>query len=468
MKFPLVTAIQGALRARFAKMLTVVSSGGGWFSLIREPFGGAWQSDVHIDGDREVLSFSAVFACVTSIANDISKMGVKKMVYDEELRVSLEDVAGRPAVFRRPNRYQHWRNFMEQWLISKLLHGNVYVLLVPGRAGRGVESMHVLDPKRVTVLVTESGDVYYKLARDDLSGLKEEVTLPARFILHDRMNCLWHPLVGVSSIYACGLSATMGRQIQKNSTKFFKNMSRPSGALTAPGVINDETAERMKRDWEANFGGDNIGRLAVLGDGLKYEPMTIPAQDAQLIEQLKWTVEDVARSFHFPMYKLGGAVPSGTSISALNQGYYSDCLQPLIEDAELCLDFAFGLKEDECFEFDLDALLRMDAATRFEAKGRGVKDGWVAPNEVRRGENLPPVLGGETPYLQQQNFSLAALAKRDALDNPFSSTPRTEPPPASEYAARAEVEEFAEHFIASLAAEAPSPAQPPLLTGASL
>jgi phage portal protein BeeE len=47
-----------------------------------------------------------------------------------------------------------------------------------------------------------------------------------------------------------------------------------------------------------------LGRLWVSGDGLKYEPMTIPAQEAQLIEQLKWTVEDVARCFHVPLYKI--------------------------------------------------------------------------------------------------------------------------------------------------------------------
>mgnify|MGYP004721558517 FL=1 len=35
-----------------------------------------------------------------------------------------------------------------------------------------------------------------------------------------------------------------------------------------------------------------------------------------------------------------------------------------------------------------------------------------------------PVEGGDTPYLQQQNFALAALAKRDGSDNPFGTAPQ--------------------------------------------
>jgi hypothetical protein len=88
--------------------------------------------------------------------------------------------------------------------------------------------------------------------------------------------------------------------------------------LTAPGTIDDVTAERLKTEWNQNFSRHNLGKLAVLGDGLKYEPMTIPAQDAQLIEQLKWTVEDVARAFSMPLYKIGaGAMPTNNNVQSL-------------------------------------------------------------------------------------------------------------------------------------------------------
>ena len=240
-------------------------------------------------------------------------------------------------------------------------------------------------------------------------------------IIHDLQCALFHPLVGVSPIYACGMSATQGNRIQADSSKFFENQSRPSGMITAPGKIDDETAKRLKESWEENFSGGNIGRMAILGNGLSYEAMTIPAQEAQLIEQLKWTVEDVARAFHVPLFKLGGPVPIGNTIEALQQTYYNDCLQALIESAESCLDEGLGLPADYHTEFDLDGLLRMDMAALTKAEADAVSAGIKSPDEARRRLNLPPVPGGASPYLQQQNYSLEALAKRDAQADPFAN-----------------------------------------------
>src|SRR5690606_33741915 len=152
-----------------------------------------------------------------------------------------------------------------------------------------VAALYLLDPATVTPLVSESGDVFYQLQADNLSGVPQSVVVPASEIIHDRFNCLFHPLVGPSPIYACGLAATQGLRIQNNSARFFGNMSRPSGILTAPGAISDETAARLKASWEANYSGENIGKVAVLGDDLKYQPMSVTPEDAQLIEQLKWT-----------------------------------------------------------------------------------------------------------------------------------------------------------------------------------
>jgi HK97 family phage portal protein len=403
-----------------AQTLSAVNSSGGWFGLIRESFAGAWQRNIEVDAPREVLAFSAVFACVTIIAADIGKLRIK-LVDEDDKGIATEVKTASPflPVLAKPNRYQTRIKFIECWVTSKLLYGNTFAL--KQRDGRGlVTALYVLDAQRVTPLVADDGSVYYKLAADHLSQLDEAITVPASEIIHDRMVCLWHPLVGVSPIYACGMSATMGNRIQGNSTKFFDNMSRPSGALSAPGTISDETAGRIKKAWEENYGGANFGRLAVLGDGLKYEAMTIPAGEAQLIEQLKWTVEDVARCFHVPLFKLGGPEPVRVSVESLNQTYYSDCLQTLIESVEACLDDGLALPGGYRTEFDLEGLMRMDTATRYDTKSKAIQGGWMSPNEARATENMPPVAGGESPYLQQQNYSLAALAKRDAKADPFA------------------------------------------------
>lgn len=398
------------------------------FGYIRESFGGAWQSGVTIDSREQILANSAVYACVARIAGDVSKLRLRLVEKDSD-GVWSEVRRESPfwTVLRKPNRYQTRIKFIEQWLVSKLLYGNTYIL--KQRDNRGiVNALYILHPQCVTPLVADDGGVYYQLSADALSGLTEQVTVPASEIIHDMMVSLFHPLVGVSPIYACAAAATVGNKIQKNSNKFFENMSRPSGMLTAPSVISDETANRLKAHWEANYSGDKLGRLAVLGDGLSYASMTIPASDAQLIEQLNWTSVDVARAFSVPLYKINaGPVPAYTNVQALNTQYYSDCLQGLIESIELLLDEGLAVSGQLGTEFDLDGLLRMDFAAMSDALGKATGAGIMAPNEARFKLNLKRTTGGDTPYLQQQNWPLAQLANRPP---PTVAAPVAPPAPA--------------------------------------
>ena len=410
-----------------------------WWWAVRESFTGAWQSNVELESRENLLAFSAVFACVSLIVDDISKLYLCLKWQDKASGIWRDVPYNSPywAVLRKPNSYQTRVQFLSLWVTSKLLYGNAYIL--KERDARGiVNAMYVLDPRRVQPLVTELGDVYYRLSVDWLNhvennGVDNNPVLPASYIIHDRMLCLWHPLVGISPITACGTSGTQGLRIQNNSAKFFGNMSRPSGHLTAPDAISDETALRLKTDFEKNFSGGNLGRLLVTGDGLKYEPFTIPANDSQLIEQLKWTVEDVARCFKVPLYKLGLAAPPASSIPALAQDYYSQTLQIYIEAIEILLDEGLGLVGGPIpygTEFDLEGLLRMDPTARADKNAKAIGAGYLKPNEARQFEDLEPVEGGDECYLQQQNFSLAALAKRDAQADPF--TPGSPPSAASE------------------------------------
>jgi HK97 family phage portal protein len=289
-----------------------------------------------------------------------------------------------------------------------------------------VTALYVIHPNYIKPLVSEDGGIYYEICRDWLNQNEEERKIvPASEVIHDMMVSLWHPLVGVSPIYACGLSATMGNAIQSNSTKFFANRSMPGGMLTAPGAISTEVATRLKTTFETNFSGDNMGKLFVAGDGLEFKQFSITAIDAQLIEQLGWTVQDVARSFHYPMEKLGGPpAPYSTTSNteARTMAYYTDCLQTLIESLELCLDEGLRLPRGTGTEMDLDNLWRMDTLAMFEANNKAISGGWLTPNEARSRANLRPVSGGDTPYLQQQNYSLQALAKRDQQENPFEGS----------------------------------------------
>lgn len=408
-----------------------------WYPLIREPFTGAWQRNIHVDQHLS-LSFHAVFACMTLIASDIAKLRMKLVKQDENRIWSETDSPAYSPVLRKPNAYQTRIQFWENWILSKLTRGNTYVL--KERDNRNVVTgLYVLCPDRVRPMVAADGSVWYELDADNLAGIDgSRVMVPAREIIHDRWNTLFHPLCGISPLYAAGLGAMQGLRIQQNSARFFGNNSQPGGILTVdPSVrLTPAEAQQMQETWQKNYSGENIGNVAVLAGGLKFVQLSMTAQDAQLIEQHKWSAETVCGVFHVPGYKVGiGAAPLNNNVQALEVQYLAQCLQILLESAELCMDEGLGIGEGVGTppyygtEFDIDNLLRMDTGAQMVALKDAVGAGVMAPDEARLKINLPPTEGGKGPYLQQQNYSLAALAKRDAMDDPFgTSTPQPQPP----------------------------------------
>lgn len=424
-----------------SQQLSGVDNRGGWWSILRESFTGAWQRNIEVD-TTTILSFSALYACITLIANDVAKLRIKLVKSDNEgIWTETKNPAYSP-VLREPNHFQTRIQFIQNWVASKLIHGNAYIL--KQRDQRGVVvGLYVLDPTRCRPLVAPDGSVYYELKVDDLAfeamrllplDGSDSVVVPASEIIHDRMVPLFHPLVGVSPIRACGLAALQGLKIQENSTQFFSNGSKPGGVLTAPNFIKDETAKRLKEYWDENFTGANMGKVAVLGDGLKYEQMAVNAHDAELVEQLRWTAENVCTAFHVPPYMIGiGPMPTYNNIEALNAQYYAQCLQIHLEEIESLLDKGLSLSKDGSpqdlgTEFELDDLLRMDTSTKTKAAADLIGSGAVSPNEARQKYfGLGGVTGGDTPYLQMQNYSLEALSKRDAQTDPFGTTPATAP-----------------------------------------
>jgi HK97 family phage portal protein len=410
---------------------------GGWWPVIREGYAGAWQENITIRRET-MLAFTPVYACMTRIATDIGKMPIQLVEQtDDDIWVKVRRFSPLGTVIRKPNDYQTQSQFLQQWMISKLLAGNAYIL--KQRDNRGVVvKLFPLDPTRVRPLITPDGSIYYNLGMDPLSELTDGVTtVPSSEIIHDRMPGLFHPLIGTSPIFACSLPAAQGHAMQKSSAAFFKNMAQPSGVLTAPGAIGNDTADRLKKEWTEKFAGKNVGRVAILGDGLKFDPITVTAQAAQVTEQLRLTGEQVCTAFNVPAFMVGVApTPAIPGIEALTQLYWSTCLQTHMEGIESGMTEGLELYDsttqlEVAVKLDLSVLLRMDTLTRYNAYKVGISGGWLHPNKARKWENLPPVKGGDTPYLQVQNYSLSALAARDAAGPPTSGpTPPSLPAPA--------------------------------------
>lgn len=407
-----------------------------------EPFTQAWQRGLENSGARDpsLLAFSGVYACVTIISQDIAKLPARLIrLLDDEVTEKPDRASPYHRLLRKPNSYQTSLEFFQLLVSCRLIRGNAYVFKEFDM--RGVPTaMHILHPDRVRVMIEPTTkEVFYQYtpwANDmvnmqDFSGQEGTVMIPARYIIHDRINCLWHPLIGTSPLFAAAVSASMGGRMMLNSQSLFANMARPSGLLTAPGEIKDTTAERLKRDFEANYSNGNIGRTAVLGDGLEWKAMVMTSQDSQLIEQLKWTIEDVARVYRVPMFLLAEITRNTYKNSEeAAQMYFSGCLQYHIESIESRFTMEFGLDDTvQYVSFNTRVMFRMDTKERFTAYREGIAAGILAPNEARAWEGLGPVKGGEEPRMQMQYVPLSTPIPAP-VPTPAPGAPAPSPTPA--------------------------------------
>lgn len=433
-----VAKIKAALTAPSAGVASWVN---GAFGAVKESFAGAWQRNIVAASGPNILATSSVYSCVNVISDDIAKLDIRILSIAKDGSSSENLQSPYTRLVNQPNSFQTTFEFMKQFMASKLVNGNAYVWML--RDNRGVPNeMFVLDPTKVRPLVAPDGSVFYEIGQHDMTGNEAQVIVPARDIMHNKMNTFSHPLIGVSPLYAAGASAMMGARILMNSENFFGNMSRPSGTLNAPGTIKDDDMVKIQQSFQKNYGAEGMGKVAILSQGLEYKPLTINAVDSQLIDQLKWTINDVARVYRVPLFLISEM--QGTqykNTEAMMSAYYTGCLQAQITSIEQTFAKAFDLPNGDIVRFDLDSLFRMETDIRYATYSEALKSGWMSPNEVRKREGLKPVQGGEEPRVQMQYIPLsqdttqpqsapAADPAEDATDdNGADSAPEDEPTP---------------------------------------
>lgn len=415
-----------------AKQLSPVPDYRGGWRRILEPYSGAWQQNVE-EKQSTVLCYPTLYACLNRISQDIGKLPFQlKSVDSNGIWQPVQNAAYSP-VLRKPNHYQTQQQFRESWILSKLIQGNTYAL--KGRDNRGVvTSLYILDPCNVVPLVADSGDVYYRLNFPTSANLLpekypgNELVVPASEIIHDRLNTFHHPLIGVPPLCAANMPACKNLKILKDATAFFSNGANPGGILTAPAGMSEADADAIKAYWNTNFSGDNAGKVAVIGADMKFTAFAFKAADSQLVEQLRYSDEQICQPFGIPPFKIGiGSIPAGLGVDSINQLYYSDALQAHIEAMEALLDEGLAISPPLGVEMDLEPLLRMDVGKQTEVIAKQVAGKLITPDEGRKRLGYGPTGGGDTIWAQQQDFPLATL--RDRLPPDQKPEPATPPPP---------------------------------------
>jgi HK97 family phage portal protein len=330
---------------------------------------------------------SALYACVNLIGNTIASLPWQ-LFRETEQGLLFQPGLINDLVSKRPNEAYNSYDFRKAMLTQLLLRGNAYVL--PVRSGNNLAGLELIDTELVTVDTT-SGELIYQLhLRNGINlRLNPNQLIHLKYWSFDGINGV-SPIVYAKEIIGTSMAATA------HMGGFYGNGGMPKGILQIQGTIRD--ADRVKqigRQFD-ELNKEYKGRTAVLTEGAEYKPVAANFQESQLIESLRFSVEEICRLYSVPPHKIGHMDGAGyaNSIEAQNAQFVSDCIRPLIEVIEM--EFTNKLLSgNRVFQLDLKALMRGDISTEVQRNVNYWNIGVMSANEIRRTEGLAPIEGGD-------------------------------------------------------------------------
>ena len=188
--------------------------------------------------------------------------------------------------------------------------------------------------------------------------------------------------------------------------------------LEHPGVIKD--VQRVKDSWNAAYqGSGNAHRVAVLEEGMKFQAIGIPPEQAQFLETRKFQINEIARIFRVPPHMVGDLEKSSFSnIEQQSLEFVKFTLDPWVVRWEQSLCQALLLpseKSDVFIRFNLDGLLRGDYASRMTGYATGRQNGWLSANDIRELEDMNRIPASEGGDLFLVNGSMTKLVQAGAF-----------------------------------------------------
>ena len=379
-------------------------------------------SGEHISQIR-AMQQSTVMSCVAILSEDVAKL--PGHVYRRRTDGGKEIVKRHPLnrILRKPNDLQTWFEFCEMIIACLLLRGNAYAAII--RNGRGEPlAMIPVNPDWVTLLEAPDGTLFYNIARNTQYLRAALSTLPDRVAQEDVFHLRWLSLSGTAGLSRIGLvreTIALGLVQEKHAAALFGNYARPGGVLETDKKIGKIAHARLKEQAQSGFSNENVGKIMVLEEGLKWKQLTMTSVDAEFLESRRFTKEEIAAIFRVPPHKLGiPAAGTGTNHVQADQDYVNNVVTSLVERLEAKLDDVFGLDSEELFtEFDVDRFLRADIMTRLTAKRVAVLGMIMKPNEARRSEGLGDADGGDKLY-QPTNMAPIGFEPAGASSGPGS------------------------------------------------
>lgn len=371
--------------------------------------------------ERTAMQTTAVYACVRILAEAVASLplhvyeyqddGGKKLVHDHPLYYLLHD---------EPNPEMTSFVFRETLMSHLLIWGNAYAQIIRDGAGR-VLGLYPLLPDKMEVQRDDRGNIFYVYSRnsDENPMFKEygNIKLKAEDVLHIP-GLGFDGLIGYSPIAMAKNAVGMTLACEEYGASFFANGANPGGVLEHPGVLKDPS--KVRESWNSVYRGvNNAHKIAVLEEGMKYQQIGIPPEEAQFLETRKFQINEIARLYRIPPHMVGDLDKSSFSnIEQQSLEFVKYTLDPWVIRWEQSLQRSLllpGEKGKYFIKLNVDGLLRGDYQSRMNGYAVGRQNGWFSANDIREMENMNPIPDEEGGNLYLINGAMTKLADAGAF-----------------------------------------------------
>lgn len=333
------------------------------------------------------------------------------------LRMNKKVVDDTPAakLFREPNEnmtcFDLWKETTAWWC----LEGEAFWYFGSDYSAGVPEHIYVLNPRRLSHQM-EDGAV----ARWVYNGSNGEcfTILPDELVHFKEWNP-WNEVRGVCPLISLYAEIEQDILAGKANTDLLKEGGIPKGLLKTDQIIRDEEATAIEKKWEAKYGKGSKRKIAVIGKGTTYQPLTLSPDVLKLYDIKKWNLYTILAKYGIPP-RVANIQDAKTSLSGSDTreqhaAFWKYTLIPMLENFEQVVEVQFfrrlHLKERGYFDLSMIPELQESEDEQSNRDIAEINAGLKTVNDVLAERGLPLKPWGDTWWKPDNVCDVKTLLK---------------------------------------------------------